>query len=392
MELRGFAFVDGRFKDCRIVIEDGIIKSVEENKGERNVNGYILPAGIDIHVHFRDPGYTHKEDFYTGSLAAAFGGISCICDMPNTKPAVKDAHVLEAKREEARLKSVVDFVLYAQAGKNCDRKLNVKAYKLYTYEDKPQEADGINRVVSFHCEKKELFDERFEKQKPEDLSEHARYRNERSEIEAVKEVNMVGVKKHFAHLSSIESLRIAKGTKEVTPHHLLLNGEHLDKKDARFKVNPPIRNNDMELLRAFIDGRFDILASDHAPHTIEEKEVFEDAPSGMPGVETMYPIMLSLVKRKIVDFEVLISAICEKPAELFGLNKGRIKEGYDADLIFVDMEKEERIREEELHSKCGWSAFNGFNAIFPYALFVRGAQIIEGRELLVQRGSGKEIL
>ncbi len=389
MELRGIAFVDGGFEDCRIVIENGKIERVEKNTGERNVRGFILPAGIDIHVHFRDPGYAHKEDFYSGSVAAAFGGISCVGDMPNTEPRVKNREALEEKKEIARAKSVVDFFLYAQAGKSCDKKLNVKAYKLYTYEDNPMEASGIDKTVSFHCEKKELFDHDFDR--PKDLSEHARYRNERSEIKAVEEVNNVKVKKHFAHISSMNALRLAAGTKEITPHHMLFNYEHIDKRDARFKVNPPIRNNGRDLLRAFNEGRFDILASDHAPHTIEEKEVFEDAPSGMPGVETMYPIMLSLVKKGVVDMRTLIRALCERPAELSGLKKGRIREGYDADIILVDMSEERIIKEEELHSKCGWSAFNGFSAIFPYALYLRGTQITEGSELLVQRGYGAEV-
>jgi len=110
----------------------------------------------------------------------------------------------------------------------------------------------------------------------------------------------------------------------------------------------------------------------------------------MPGVETMYPVMLSLVKRGAVDLATLMRTLCEKPAELMGLKKGRIEEGYDADLVLVDFEDEQRIREEELHSRCGWSAFEGFSAVFPYALFIRGVQITEGRELLVQRGFGSE--
>jgi len=388
MELRGVSFVNGNFEDCSITIDGGKIKRVERNTKDRNVRGLILPAGIDTHVHFRDPGYTKKEDFFTGSVAAAFGGISCVCDMPNTIPRVKNATALEEKREIARAKSVVDFSIYAQAGKGCDKNLGVRAYKLYTYEDEPTEAMGINRLVSFHCENEGLFDKDFET--PGDLSEHARRRNEASEAEAVREVNRIDVKRHFAHMSSLDSLRIANGTKEVTPHHLLLDYNRFDKRDARLKVNPPIRNNGPELLDAFNRGMFDTLASDHAPHTLDEKETFEDAPSGMPGVETMYPVMLSLAKRGIVDLRILVRALCERPAELFGLRKGRIREGYDADLVLVDMDDERKIAEEELHSKCGWSTFEGFNAIFPYALYIRGIQVTDDKELLVQRGFGTE--
>jgi dihydroorotase len=388
MELRGRTFFRGKLEDCRILIEGGKIVKVEKNTAERNVRGVILPAGVDMHVHFRDPGYIHKEDFYSGSVAAAFGGISCVFDMPNTKPRVKDRVTLEEKREIARGKSVVDFSIYAQASKGCDKELDVKAYKLYTYEDRPAEATGIRKMVSFHCENEAFFDRDISVSK--DITEHARYRSERSEMEAVREVNSIDVKKHFAHISSLRSLELAKGTKEVTPHHMLLDFKNINMKDAKFKVNPPIRNNGADLLKAFNGGMMDVLASDHAPHTLDEKEDFESAPSGMPGVETMYPVMLSLVKRGIVDLTTLMRTLCEKPAELMGLKKGRIKEGYDADLVLVDFEGEQRIREEELHSRCDWSAFEGFSAVFPYALFVRGVQITEDRDLLVQRGFGSE--
>ena len=201
MELRGRTFFRGKLEDCRILIEGGKIVKVEKNTAERNVRGVILPAGVDMHVHFRDPGYIHKEDFYSGSVAAAFGGISCVFDMPNTKPRVKDRVTLEEKREIARGKSVVDFSIYAQASKGCDKELDVKAYKLYTYEDRPAEATGIRKMVSFHCENEAFFDRDISVSK--DITEHARYRSERSEVEAVREVNSIDVKKHFAHISSL---------------------------------------------------------------------------------------------------------------------------------------------------------------------------------------------
>ena len=387
MKLCGPAFVDGRLVNCGIDVKDGRIAKIERRCENRNVRGFILPAGVDIHVHFRDPGQAWKEDFYTGSLAAAFGGVSCVFDMPNTIPRVKNAAALREKMEIAARRSVVDFSIYAQAGVGCDKRLNVGAYKLYCTEDKPEEAIGIGDVVSFHCEKSELFDRNFEG--AVNLIEHAKFRNERSEVESVREVSRLPVRKHIAHVSSVGSVMIAGGTKEVTPHHLLLDFDRINKRSARYKVNPPLRNSGSELLESLKRGNVDIIASDHAPHAMDEKENFESAPPGMPGVETTYPLMLSLVKREILSMNTLINAFCERPAELMGIRKGKIREGYDADLILVDFEDETSITGEELHSRCGWSAFEGFRGIFPHSLMIRGEWVVQDRELVCGKGYGK---
>ena len=151
----------------------------------------------------------------------------------------------------------------------------------------------------------------------------------------------------------------------------------------------------MALLQAFIAGQIDMLGSDHAPHTIEDKmQEFEAAPSGMPGVETQVPVMLGLVKKGLLPLEILVRAMAERPAEIFGLNKGRIEEGRDADLMVVDPRSMAAIKVKNLHSKCGWSLYEGYDAIFPYATLIRGAKVVEdgsiageraGRDVVVQR-------
>lgn len=161
------------------------------------------------------------------------------------------------------------------------------------------------------------------------------------------------------------------------------------------KVNPPIRlpADRNALWSALQYGEIDILESDHAPHALEEKDVdFDDAPSGMPGVETMYPLLLAFVKQQRLELSRLLSLICERPADLAGLQKGRLEVGRDADLIIVDLKHTSRIAAEHLHSRCGWTAFEGFEAIFPIKVFLRGELIVDGSELIGSPGIGCNVM
>jgi dihydroorotase len=190
-------------------------------------------------------------------------------------------------------------------------------------------------------------------------------------------------------LAAVEKLPF---TKEVAPHHLLLDKR--SKLGSYGKVNPPLRDKeDREaMFEAFRLMKIEVLASDHAPHTIEEKEQeFSDAPSGMPGVETSLPLMLALVKKDQLPLDVVIKAACERPAEIFGLNKGRIEVGRDADLIVVDGTSMRSITAKNLHSKCGWTPFENWEAIFPYVTFVRGVKIVEQGGLVGER-VGRDIV
>ena len=214
---------------------------------------------------------------------------------------------------------------------------------------------------------------------------------------------MINTKKteklHICHLSSVEGLEQLKNRPTniscgVTPHHLLFS--YMDKlsPQEKFKVNPPLRSNidKTSLFNSLKNGTIDILESDHAPHSIDDKEkTFENAPSGIPGVETMYPLFLYLVKKEIFPINRLISAVCEKPAQILNIKKGCIKIGYDADFIVVDLKNDTKIDEQYLHSKCGWSPFNGWCAVFPETLFIRGEKVIEYYEIQVSQGYGRFI-
>jgi dihydroorotase len=414
--IEGNAAIGGEIVKCCIGVEDGRIKTIKKIlKGDKHLDfgdKLILPAGIDSHVHFRDPGMTHKEDFETGTASAAYGGISCVLDMPNTNPPATNISILEEKARIANIKAHVDFGLYAGVSLNSSiEELANKAiaYKIYMASttgemqiDDYSKLKGIfeqikrtYKPVCIHCEDEALINRT---SKPRSLHDHFKSRPNKCESSGIETIQKIGKgtgpNTHICHLSTSEGVKLLENsnlTSEVTPHHLLLNAQ--SDIGALGKVNPPLRKSeDQEVLwKALFDGRIDILASDHAPHTLEEKEIFEKAPSGIPGVETMFPLMLSFVKHDRFGLNRLLNAMCERPAEIFHLNKGKLAEGYDADIIVVDMRKECEIEGEKLHSKAGWTPYEGFSAVFPRYTFIRGECVIEDWELVGDRGYGKMV-
>jgi len=180
----------------------------------------------------------------------------------------------------------------------------------------------------------------------------------------------------------------------VTPHHLFFDVHSIASNQSWYKVNPPIRSSfDRETLWYGINhGLIDVVESDHAPHTMEEKAVdFQNAPVGIPGVETRYPLFLAQVKKGQMTMDTLLSVLCERPARLLNIPKGKIEGGRDADLIIVDFKKPDIISAERLHSKSGWTPFEGHPGIFPTTVFIRGEKIIEDHQMLVKQGFGKRV-
>ena len=180
----------------------------------------------------------------------------------------------------------------------------------------------------------------------------------------------------------------------VPPHHLFFDVHRVSSNLTFYKVNPPIRSSfDKDALWSGVtNGIIDVCESDHAPHTLEEKSIeFNDAPSGLPGVETMYPVLLAAVKKERLSLTRLLSMIGERPAQLLNLAKGKLEVGLDADLIVVDLKKTEPIDTDQLHSKCGWTPFEGYPAIMPSHVFIRGEKVIENNEILIRQGFGRNI-
>lgn len=407
--IEGRALLETGLTSCCIGVTEGriskIAKTIQEADRRLNFHNLILmPAGVDLHVHFREPGMTHKEDFGTGSMAAAAGGTSYVLDMPNTQPPTRTAADVKEKIASASRKSFVDFGVAALLDLKTDIESLVEtatALKMYIGEttgDLGVAEDGakelLRRVASkrvttlVHAEHVRPLEDVTER----DLRDHDGRRSEALELEASQLVfdNVEGENRvHLLHVTQsriIEQARRRNITTEVTPHHLFLDTGH--KLGAWGKINPPLRSKRtrVELWNAFRSGAADTLGSDHSPHTTEEKEDdFDSAPSGMPGVETRLPLMLNMVARKKLDLSFVSRCCSTRPAEILWLRKGKIAEGYDADIMAVDFRKIKRIRADELKTKCGWTAFEGMKGIFPKSVMIRGEEIASDGEITGER-------
>jgi len=423
LTIEGTLYHNGAFEQGCLGVENGKIVAIKKIlKSDRHLNmggSLLLPAGIDMHVHFRDPGFTDKEDFSTGSLSAAFGGICCVCDMPNTEPQTSSMQALLDKAKLASAKSYVDFGLYAgvtdeNLGRLRELSTSCIGYKIYLSSSihslqlssqnlgvALRETGRSKRITLIHAEDEHCLKAHQDIEK--NLIDHVRCRPSECEEAAVRhvitETTHLSSPVHLCHVSSCEALEMLRTrpknlTVGITPHHLFFDVHKISSNQALYKVNPPIRSSfDKDALWTGVtSGVIDVCESDHAPHTLEEKQQeFNDAPSGLPGVETMYPMLLAAVKKEHLSFARMLSLLCERPAQLLNLPKGKLEVGLDADLIVVDFKQPEPLNAEQLHSKCGWTPFEGFPVIMPSFVVIRGEPVIENHEMLVKPGFGRNI-
>lgn len=380
----------------------------------------LLPGAIDLHVHFREPGHTHKEDFLSGTTAAAFGGVTCVMDMPNTLPATTSAKTLAAKRDLVAGKAVVDYGLYVGATWYTEGLVEalrsaagVKAYLGATtgdllFDDPSafpkvlQHAAAADRPVILHAEAQRILTAlKRTEQSPQD---HDVARPALAEVEAVYDAMkaVAQVKRppriHVAHAAGREAAHAARQagfSVGACPHHLLLSWEqfHTHPAPGFGKMNPPLRDAKARkaLWEEFAAGRIGILESDHAPHTLAEKQdAFHNVPAGVPGVETMVPLMLAKVAAKELELARLVDAVCTRPAALLGCkDRGALAPGMRADFAVYDLNEVEKIVPARLHSKCGWTPFEGMPAVFPTHTYLAGAPVVEEGELVAAPGTGK---
>jgi dihydroorotase len=404
--IEGRVYLDGRLEPAAIGVEDGRIAAIRKTlRGDptyRYSDAVVLPGGVDVHVHFREPGMTEKDDFASGTESAATGGVTCVADMPNTRPPVVSADALREKLRIASRTANVDFGLYAAPATAADAEglREATAFKAYLSETTNAvavrddatlagillAASRMGKVLSAHCEDPT----RFRPGTARGLDEHDRLRPAEAEVSAVERLARLrgGARVHVAHVTtaSAAKARPAGATCEVTPHHLLLDTTL--PLGSRAKVNPPVRTPAERegLWREVIAGRIDMFASDHAPHTLDEKaQRFEDAPAGVPGVATTFPLLFRYVRREVLDLSGFVAMFSENPARLLGANKGRIEVGKDADLLVVDPRRIEKVTAKRCRYKCGWTPFEGLEGTFPIATFVRGELVAQEGELVADK-------
>jgi dihydroorotase len=427
--------------DAAVAIKDGKILAVgaldamPAAKETVDVSGkHVLPGAIDVHVHFRDPGYPHKEDFASGTIAAAFGGVTTVFDMPNTIPTVSTPDVLAAKLKMAAEKAHVDFGLYAVLGEDSIEHVpalvdsGVIGFKLYmgnTFGKIPSPSTGAmleafevvaptGKRISLHAETNSIMERRESRIRAAGRTDPIAHIDSRPAVVAVEAVaraailaEWTGARIHILHISSAEELRPlaeakARGvdiTGETCPHYLMLSTDDYARFAGVIRVNPPVRQkrNQEPLWKALGNGTVDIIATDHAPHSREEKtrnDMF-DVDCGFPGVETQMPLMLTEVnagRMTIMDYVAMSAA---KPAKSFGLypRKGVIAPGAEADIAVVDLAHEWTIDDAKLQSISKITPFHGMKAKgLPIHTLVRGRFVMRDRMLVEgTRGHGRSV-
>lgn len=403
--LMGTAFVDGELKYAEIGIDDGRIVEISKNirGGDERIDfgshGVILPGFTDPHVHFRDPGMTQKEDFGTGTLSAVHAGVTCVLDMPNTKPPASSVRTVMEKKAAIRRKANVDYGLFAAVTANCNARMLaplVPGFKLFMgsttgnilLNDDSELIPAVRDVLatgkrmSVHAEDDSMMSHATEGC----TRDHLRNRPAEAEHNAISRLasNFAGSRINICHITTSKGLDLARNagfTTEVTLHHVLFDVDRHT--GAEYKVNPPIRDPTTRdaLMARFLKGDVTMFGTDHAPHTVEDKaQEFDAAPGGIPGVETTMPIVMDMVRNQTIPLKLAVSMGSSAPAEAFSLNKGRIDVGMDADFAVFDFRNSVRIDARRLHSRCGHSPYGGFSAVFPDTVIIRGEVQVEGGE------------
>lgn len=393
---------------------------------------FLLPGVIDDQVHFREPGLTHKANVYTESKAAVAGGVTSFMEMPNTVPPVFTQELLEAKYDIGRNTSLANYSFYmGTSGDNIEevlktnsRKHEVCGIKIFMGSstgnllvDSPLVLDkifgGSELLIATHCEEERMIRENFEKLKQEKgnlwPSDHPVIRDEEecfeSSFKAVQFAKKHGSRLHILHISTAKELQLFSNmlplnekriTAEVCVHHLHFTSDDYDRLGNLIKCNPAIKapHNREALWEALLDNRLDVIATDHAPHTWEEKnEPYEKAHAGLPLVQHSLSLMLYYVKEGKITIEKVAEKMSHAVTECFGIaERGYIREGYYADLVLVDMDKPLTVAKENILYKCGWSPFEGFR--FPAAIthtFVNG-NLVYGNGAFDESNKGMRLL
>lgn len=406
--LRDIAIRDGRIAAIG-QLGDAAAESVVDASGLT-----ILPGVIDSQVHFREPGLEHKEDLETGSRGAVMGGVTAVFEMPNTNPLTTTAETLADKVARAHHRMFCDFAFFVggtreniediPALEKLEGSAGIKVFMGSStgnllVEDDPsldQIVAKLGRRASFHAEDEPRLISRMGERVAGDPSSHPVWRDVEAALMATKRLVRMAEKHkrriHVLHISTADEmvyLRDHKGwaSVETTPHHLTLEAPDCYERLGTYaQMNPPVRDGRHRagIWAGIADGTVDVLGSDHAPHTREEKDhVYPASHSGMTGVQTLVPIMLDHVNAGRLTLERFVDLTSHGPQRLFGIRgKGRIAVGYEADLTIVDMKRTETITNGWIESRCGWTPYDGKTVTgWPVGTYVRGERVMWEGEL-----------
>jgi dihydroorotase len=429
------AYLNKEIVDCNLAVEKGKIfkigKEAHMPKADETINLknlLVLPGLIDAHVHLRDEGKAYKEDFYTGTAAAAAGGITTVLDMPNNAPVTMNAEALKNRMQTAKKKVLVNVGFYSAFPKNLDEVASIVAegavaFKLFmacqigglnidddnALQTAFRTVGELNVPVAVHAEDKAMLtvaEEKLKKAKRHDAAAFLEAHSERVELKAIERLlklsAQISVHLHFCHVTTREGLdAVVKAKKsgqavtcEVTPNHLLLSSEDFERYGSLLAIMPPLRSSSHieALWKGIADGWVDIIGSDHAPHTLEEKSASNiwDAKVGVPSLETTLPLMLTMVRKNRLSLAQLVNLLSEKPAEIFNLtDRGRLEQGKKADLVAVDFNRKFTIDASKFHSKAKYSPYNGWKVQgMPIKTFVNGLLVMDEQEIVAKAGSG----
>jgi dihydroorotase (multifunctional complex type) len=429
------AYLNGQIVDCSIAIEEGKIFKIGKETQMPNAdektnlqNLLVLPGLIDEHVHLRDEGKAYKEDFTSGTAAAAAGGFTTVLDMPNNDPVTMSVETLRNRMRIAQRKILVNVGFYSEFPKKLSEVQEIAVegavgFKLFmgcqvgglnidddqSLREALKEAAKSNVPVAVHAEDKASLtanEIKLKKAKKNSAADFLRAHTETVESKAIQRLlklsEQTNVQLHFCHVSTAEGLSAIieakksgrKVTCEVTPNHLLLSSDDLKRYGQIAIISPPLRNKTHidALWKGLENGFVDTLGSDHAPHAQSEKTVSTvwDVKVGVPGLETTLPLILTLVKKNRLTLPQVVQLLAVKPAEIYGLNdRGTLEQGKNADLTVVDFNCQFKIDASKFKSKAKFSPYDGWDVKGkPVKVIVNGQLVFDEGEIVAKAGSG----
>lgn len=409
-----------------IGVRDGKIAAIGSltDKAAQTVdakNLHVLPGAIDTQVHFREPGLTHKEDLATGTKAAILGGVTGIFEMPNTQPLTLTRELLQDKLDRAKGRAYCDFAFFIGGSKENISELpqlenmpgcaGVKIFmgsstgSLLVEDDETLVKilqNGKRRLAAHAEDEPRLRARKFIAEEGKHPKYHPIWRDEETALLATTRLlrasRAAGNRPvHVLHVTTMQEMELLAAnrdiaTVEVTPQHLTLSAPECYERLGTFaQMNPPVRGKDHQdaLWRALQNGVVDMIGSDHAPHTVEEKHhPYPQSHSGMPGVQTLLPVMLNHVQAGKLSLQKLMDLTAHNPARIYGIrDKGRIAVGCDADLVLADLSRTETIQNSKMAYKCGWTPFDGMKVTgWPVMTFLRGRLAMQEGEAMPPMG------